>query len=72
MLAPVLKDKWAHPVLLFTRSILNFWMVSSYQSHNKETLQYMELALYMIDKVKAVFARFRMQKRQLDCHGLEN
>lgn len=72
VIVPLPKDGWFEPVMLFTRSVLNSWMLPTYRSHDDDTLRYMKRALYVIDKLKSVFGRFWTNKRQLDEDGRSN
>ncbi len=38
-----------------TRAVINFIMIASYKTHSELTLQYLEHALYCIDKTKEAF-----------------
>jgi hypothetical protein len=38
-----------------TRAVIDFIMIASYKTHSKSTLQYLEYALYCIDKTKEAF-----------------
>ena len=41
------------------RAILDFVMLAMYVSHDEKTLSYMKHALYRIDKLKTVFAKYQ-------------
>lgn len=58
VIAPLLTKK-APASVLFARALMDFLNLAYYRSHDETTLQYMEDALYRIDKLKCVFSRFR-------------
>lgn len=68
VVAPLLTK--SHPAtVLYTRAMCDFWMITQYHSHNDDTLQYLEHALYCIDKLKWTFSRYQTNKRDLTENG---
>ncbi|OCK97922.1 uncharacterized protein K441DRAFT_545185, partial [Cenococcum geophilum 1.58] len=64
-LAPLLTSKALYAIY-FTRAILDFVTIVQYRTYNEEILQYIEYALYWIDKLKGdVFLLFRLSKAGL-------
>ena len=53
----LLKDEPA--ALLYARAVLDFMMLARFRSHNTATLEYMEHALFRMDKLKWVFSKYR-------------
>jgi hypothetical protein len=49
--------------MLCVRVFLNFVMLTHYRSHDHQTLEYINYALYRINKLKNVFREFRVNKR---------
>ena len=43
-----------------TQVIVDFILLAQYKTHNDETLQYLEHALYRIDRTKVVFKQFHL------------
>ena len=59
VLAPLLKTGAGPAALHCTQAILDFVMLASYTSHDKQTLGYMTAALERVDKLKSVFKNSR-------------
>jgi Plavaka transposase len=59
VIAPLLTGESAQPILLYARAVLDFLTMAQYRSHDQETLEYMRLALYQMDKLKWVFSCYR-------------
>ena len=57
-IVPVIVSLLAHcapAAVHFTRAVMNFVILTQYTSHNEDTLQYLEHALFWINKLKDVF-----------------
>lgn len=72
VITPLLKDVWSDPVILFVQAVIEFWILSDYWSHDKETLWYIELSLNQINCFKPVFNQFCLNKRLPDEAGWFN
>ena len=48
------------------RAIVDFILLAQYKTHDDETLEYLDHALYRIDKTKAVFKQFRPVDKAID------
>ena len=48
------------------RAIVDFILLAQYKMHDDETLEYLDHALYRIDKTKAVFKQFRPVDKATD------
>jgi len=61
VLAPLLKQNRA--AMLFVRAFVDFAILSRYTSHDANTIEYLEAALYRMDRSKDAFLAFRPDGR---------
>jgi hypothetical protein len=54
VIAPLLVKRFPEAIY-YTRAVIDFIMIVSYKMYSKSTLQYLEHALYCIDKTKEAF-----------------
>jgi hypothetical protein len=65
VIAPLLSTK--EPGAMYcARAIVDFILLAQYKTHDDETLEYLDHALYRIDKTKAVFKQFRPVDKATD------
>ncbi|KAN0085540.1 hypothetical protein V8E54_002007 [Elaphomyces granulatus] len=56
-------------LIVYARAAIGFWTLAQYSSHDDNTLEYMEHALYQIDMLKSAFRKYRINNRNKDKSG---
>jgi hypothetical protein len=56
-------------LIVYARAAIDFWTIAQYSSHDDNTLEYMEHALYQIDMLKSAFRKHRINNRDKDESG---
>ena len=56
-------------MIMYARAAIDFWTLAQYSSHNDNTLEYMEHALYQMDMLKSAFRKYRINNREKDESG---
>jgi hypothetical protein len=67
VIAPLLVKRFSE-AMHCTRAVINFIMIASYKTHSESTLQYLEHALYRIDKTKEAFRAVRCGEGEDEGH----
>jgi hypothetical protein len=57
--------KWSH-VLNFIRTLIDFILMTQYRSHNENTLQYFQHAIYRMNVFKSIFVFARSSNRETE------
>src|SRR6202046_5788928 len=50
-------------MIVYARAVIDFWTLAQYSSHDDNTLEYMEHALYQMDTLKSAFRKYRINSR---------
>lgn len=65
---PILQDIGAIDAIRFLRAVVDFILLAMYESHDDDTLRYLQLALFRMNQCKEVFRKFRPSKAaSADC-----
>jgi hypothetical protein len=65
VIAPLLSMK-EPGAMHYARAIVDFILLAQYKTHDDETLEYLDHAIYRIDRIKAVFKQFRVVDKATD------